>query len=143
MHSTTSTGWVDPDNDGGPVYYKVTATDFAGNESDPATAGTVTSAPDETPPDRWALNDNVPNPFNPATQIRYNVPVGGGDMSLRIYDVRGRLIRTLVSGQAIPGERSVTWNGRDDRGQAVASGVYFYRLTANGFAMTRKMALTK
>jgi hypothetical protein len=101
-----------------------------------------TGAGDELP-DRWALHGNAPNPFNPATEIRYSVPDDGGELSLRIYDVRGRLIRSLVDGEGIPGERSVTWDGRDERGQAVASGVYFYRLTTAEFTQTRKMALLK
>jgi hypothetical protein len=143
VHSTTSTGWSDPDNDGGTVHYRVTATDFSGNESDAASAGTVTSTPSETLPDRWALHGNVPNPFNPVTQIRFSVPAAGGEMSLLIYDVRGRLITPLVHGRAAPGERSVTWDGRDEEGQTVASGVYFYRLTTDKRSFTKKMILLK
>jgi hypothetical protein len=143
VHSTTSTGFVDPENDGGAVYYKVTALDFSGNESDAATAGTVTAIPDDTPPDRWALYSNVFFNDTATTEIRYSVPTAGGEVSLRIYDVRGRLVRTLVSGHGVPGEQSVTWDGRDDRGYSVASGVYFYRLSAGGVSMTRKMVLTK
>jgi len=124
-------------------YYHLMATDDAGNESEAAVTDIVTAVSGETLPEKWVLHGNVPNPFNPTTQIHYSVPTSGGEVSLRIYDVRGRLIKTLVEGQGIPGERSVTWNGRDERGQAVASGVYFYRLSVNGFDLTRKMVLTK
>ena len=101
----------------------------------------VTGVAETRIPATFALGQNVPNPFNPATVIRYDVPAGGGDVSLRIYDVGGRLVRTLVDGVETPGEKSVTWNARNDRGHRVASGVYFYRLTAPGFEMTKKMVL--
>lgn len=117
VHSTTSTGWVDPDNDGGPVYYTVTATDFSGNESDAASAGTVSSIPDEALPDRWTLHGNVPNPFNPTTEIRYSVPAGGGEISLRIYDARGRFVRGLVEGRGESG-REIGDLGRTRRTRA-------------------------
>jgi flagellar hook assembly protein FlgD len=64
-------------------------------------------------------------------------------VSLRIYDVTGRLIRTLVDGPQTPGDKKVVWDARDDRGHEVASGVYFYRLRAPGFEKTRKMVLVR
>ena len=122
------------------MHYKITAVDDAGNESDPASPGTATAIDDPVIPKTFALYQNVPNPFNPATTIRYNVP-GGGDVTLRIYDVTGALVRTLIDGAQTPGEQHVTWHGDDDTGRHVASGVYFYRLTAPGFSKTRKMVL--
>ena len=62
-------------------------------------------------------------------------------MSLTIYDVNGRRVRTLVDCADDPGEKSIVWDGKDERGVAVSSGVYFYRLITPGFAETRKMAL--
>jgi len=62
---------------------------------------------------------------------------------LRIYDVRGVQIRTLVSGVMSFGSHTVTWKGTDDRGRTVSSGVYFYRIEAEGFAATHKMMLVK
>jgi hypothetical protein len=141
VHSTTSTGWNDPEYDGWPVYYKVTALDDADNESDPASAGTATGIVESTAPQVHALYQNVPNPFNPSTVICYDVPVGGGVVSLRIYDVGGRLVRTLVDGIEEPGEKRVTWSGRNDLGSRVATGVYFYRMTAPGYELTKKMVL--
>ena len=62
-------------------------------------------------------------------------------MTLRIYDVAGRLVRTLVNSMQIAGEKRVTWDGRNDHGSRIATGVYFYRMTAPGFEMTKKMIL--
>lgn len=95
----------------------------------------------EAVPDQYGLYQCVPNPFNPTTVIRYDVPANGGHVTLRIYDVRGRVVRTLVDGVKAPGEKRVRWNGRNEQGQPVATGVYFYRMTARGFEMTRKMVL--
>lgn len=64
-------------------------------------------------------------------------------VTLRIYDVSGRLVRTLVEGPQEAGQKTVTWNGRDDRGRNVASGVYFYRLQAPGYRKTLKMILVQ
>ena len=92
---------------------------------------------------RWELHQNVPNPFNPATTISYDVPAGGGNVSLVVYDVAGRLVRTLVSGAQGEGLQQVGWDGRDSQGQAMSSGVYFYRMTAGTQVETRKMLLLK
>jgi hypothetical protein len=94
-------------------------------------------------PAKYGLLANYPNPFNPLTSIRYDVPVGGGVVTLRIYDLEGRLVRTLVDGYQSAGRKATTWYGRNNQGQKVASGVYFYRMTAPGFEMTRKMILLK
>jgi len=91
-------------------------------------------------PGKFALYQNVPNPFNPTTTIRYDVPAGGGHVSLMIYDVNGRLVRTLVDREDAPGEKTVNWDGKDDRGMAASSGVYFYRLVTPGLTETKKMA---
>jgi flagellar hook assembly protein FlgD len=90
---------------------------------------------------RYDLQANHPNPFNPATHIRFDVPEGGGAVKLRIYDVEGRLVRTLVDGYQSAGRKTATWHGRNNQGQIVSSGVCFYRMTAAGFEMTRKMVL--
>lgn len=94
-------------------------------------------------PAAFGLAQNFPNPFNPATTIHYNVPSGGGAVSIRIYDVGGRLVRILVDGYETAGRKSVAWQGQDKRGNSVAAGVYFYQMTAPGFERTRKMVLLK
>jgi flagellar hook assembly protein FlgD len=89
------------------------------------------------------LDQNVPNPFNPTTTIRYEIKESGL-VSLRIYNVAGQLVRTLVDGHRNAGQLyEATWNGLNDGGQPVASGVYFYKLVAKGYVQTKKMVLLK
>jgi hypothetical protein len=99
---------------------------------------------DDTPDLSYRLDANFPNPFNPVTSIRYGIEQPAV-VSLRVYNVAGQLVRTLVDERQTPraGGYSVQWNGTDDRGNHVASGVYFYRLVANDFMKTRKMVLLK
>ncbi len=91
----------------------------------------------------FKLQQNVPNPFNPSTSISYEVPVGGGQVALRVYDISGRLVRTLVDGFETSGLRTVNWNGTDDQGRSVASGVYYYQLNAPTFSEKKKMVLLR
>jgi len=91
----------------------------------------------------FELRQNVPNPFNPATTIAFEVPDGGAHVSLEIYDVAGRVVRTLVDGYEPAGTKTALWDGRDDAGQPVASGIYFSRMTAPEFSETAKMILMK
>jgi hypothetical protein len=100
-------------------------------------------AGDGTVPAEFALHQNVPNPFNPTTVIRYDVPAGDAVVTLRVYDVAGRLVRTLVDERQTAGRKSATWDGRNNRGITVATGVYFYRMQAGNFVQTRKMLLLK
>ena len=102
----------------------------------------VTAVGDDHPL-KFALHDAVPNPFNPQTTIRYDVAAGGADVNITIYDVAGARVRELVNEYRAAGMWSVRWNGDDDRGQRVASGVYFYRMRAGSFVETRKMVLLK
>ena len=83
-----------------------------------------------------------PNPFNPATTIEFVLAVPG-NASLRVYDVSGRLIRSLVDGRLPAGIHEVMWNGRDENGAMAVSGVYFYRLNAGEIVQTRKMVLLR
>ncbi|MCK4776410.1 MAG: T9SS type A sorting domain-containing protein, partial [Candidatus Krumholzibacteria bacterium] len=93
-----------------------------------------------------SLSQNYPNPFNPTTQITYYLPEGGlgpVTVSLVVYDVRGARVRTLVDATSTGGKYTVEWDGRNDHGQSVGSGVYFYRLVGQNFTRTRKMLLLK
>jgi flagellar hook assembly protein FlgD len=92
-----------------------------------------------------ALHQNHPNPFNPQTTIRYDLPGGAGPARVRllIVDTTGRRVRTLVDEMQSGGTRSVTWNGRDDAGQTASSGVYFYVLDVGKDRLTRKLVLLK
>ncbi len=91
-----------------------------------------------------SLSQNYPNPFNPVTAIRFQVDQPGF-VSLKIYDVAGRLIDTLVNSEISPvsGGHEVQWNGRDQFGNRVASGVYLYRLSTKSFQQTRKLVILK
>jgi len=91
----------------------------------------------------FKLRQNVPNPFNPSTTIAFEVPDGGAEISLRVYDVSGRLVRTLFQGYEPAGARTVTWNGTNDQGQPMASGIYFYRMTAPMYSEQKKMILLR
>ncbi|MCP4544937.1 MAG: hypothetical protein GY835_00570 [bacterium] len=125
-------------------YLAVTARDTAGNESDPSLIlWNGTGMGDTPPPTRYTLAPNVPNPFNPATTLRFGLPRANA-VALRIYDLGGRVVRTLIAGAVYPaGEHQVTWDGTDEAGDPVASGVYLYRLDAGHFSRTRKMTLLK
>jgi len=89
-----------------------------------------------------SLDQNFPNPFNPVTTIRFQLEEPSR-VRLEIFDVRGALVRKLVNGARPAGGNLVTWDGKNDSGQAVSSGVYFYRLTANDFSHTKKMVFLK
>jgi spore coat protein A len=88
------------------------------------------------------LLPNAPNPFNPATQISFRLSAAG-PVDLRIFDVRGQKVRTLASGVFSAGEHSVMWEGQDDSGRSLPSGVYFYQLRARDTVQKRKMLLVQ
>lgn len=103
----------------------------------------VTGVGDDVPGARVGSLDNYPNPFNPRTMVRFTTRLAG-PVSLAIHDVRGQLVRRLVSGELTAGEHQFLWDGLDDRGNAVASGQYFARLVASGSQpVTRKLMLVR
>ncbi len=94
-------------------------------------------------PRELALRGNYPNPFNPTTSIAYDLP-RSAHVTLTVHDLAGRVVRTLLDETiADPGRHAVVWDGRDHDGHRVASGVYFYRLEAEGETLTRKMIMVK
>jgi len=93
-------------------------------------------------PSTYALGQNYPNPYNPVTQITYQLPQPGV-VSLKIYNVQGQLVRTLVNEYKPAGAHSISWNGRSDLGMEVSSGIYFYRIQAGKFTETKRMVLIK
>ena len=96
-----------------------------------------------TLPTRFALVQNAPNPFNPATTIRYSLPQAS-PVSLRVYDALGQEIARLADSQSQPaGQHVAIWNGRDQTGRPAANGLYFYRLEAGRFSAVKKMLLLK
>jgi hypothetical protein len=143
VHSLAETNWADPVGEGWPYHYLVTALDFAGNESDPAAPASVSAVEGPTLPNRLAVFQNSPNPFNPMTIIRYELP-NPSPIRLKIYDLTGRLVRTLIDGEVISaGRHQSVWNGKDNAGRIAAAGIYCYRFEAGGFVETRRMTLLK
>ena len=102
----------------------------------------------ETLPESYSLGPNYPNPFNPTTKIRYELPEDSFT-ELRIYDLMGREIRTLVNGNETAGYKNVLWDGKDMFDNPVSSGMYVYKISARSlegklqFSQTRKMILLR
>jgi len=145
---TTETEFTDMDGYHHEYHYKVSAIDVNWNESPIVSPSEVVDVPDgeeesgEIPQKRFALGENFPNPFNPSTAIKYSL-AEAGQVELRIYDARGQLVRTLVSGVREAGPYQITWLGDDDSGRQVASGVYMYVLRSEEGRISRKMSLVK
>jgi hypothetical protein len=95
-------------------------------------------------PDHLTILGNWPNPFNPSTTIRFVAPQGPArDYALKVYDVRGKLVRDLATGRTAGGLIEATWNGHNNNGETVSSGVYLYRLDVGQEQVTGKMVLVK
>ena len=98
-------------------------------------------------PNEFALLQNYPNPFNPNTVIKFSVPVAS-EVSITIYNLLGQKVNTLINSEVTPGSYNVEWNGTDNSGMKVSSGIYLYKLKANGsngrnFTQIKKMVLLK
>ncbi|MBU1676193.1 hypothetical protein KKA85_10480 [bacterium] len=103
----------------------------------------ITAVPEQGRPERVGLHQNVPNPFNPRTEIKYYVLADGGQVRLDIFDVMGRRVRTLVDGFVSGGTQTAVWDGLDDDGLALPTGVYFANLYTDGAHKTVKMVLLR
>ncbi len=127
---------IDPpyhaNNDGGEVMFMELQIVFTDVAADDDVAPAVTRM----------LNQNYPNPFNPETTISFDLPKAG-PANLSIYNMKGQLVKTLVDTNLDFGKQSFVWNGTDNSGTNVSSGIYFYRLSTNGGVETRKMMLMK
>ncbi len=125
-------------------YYKVAAVDVHENESGYALLrpDDVTGSDSPRAPAATYLAQNFPNPFNPATKIAFGLKEPAA-IKLGVYDVSGRLVRMLIDGARPAGHYSELWDGRNARGAAVASGIYFYRLDAGSFSEARKMVMMR
>ncbi len=93
-------------------------------------------------PQSYKLFQNYPNPFNPQTQMRYDLPEPG-HVKLYVYNVLGQRVRVLVDETQEAGHQSVIWDGKDEDGREVASGIYFYKIKTEGYQKTKKMVLLK
>jgi hypothetical protein len=104
--------------------------------------------PDVTPkievkaPDAFALSQNFPNPFNPETKISYSLPKDA-HVTLTIFNIVGQKVKTLVDELQDAGDKSIHWDGKDDNGNQVSSGIYFYRIQAGDYSETKGMVLLK
>ena len=96
----------------------------------------------EIVPEAFVLHQNYPNPFNPVTSLRYNLP-NDGLVNITIYDMRGRLIKTLLNSSQTAGYKTSQWNATNDRNEPVSAGLYLYAIQAGEFRHTRKMVLLK
>ncbi len=104
--------------------------------------GTVSNEDVTVPVVLTELQGNYPNPFNPETTIRYSVKEAT-PVTIEIYNVKGQLVRTLVNETRAAGNHSVVWNGVDENGRSISSGVYFYKMKAGAYSSTKKMILMK
>ena len=93
-------------------------------------------------PDMYALLQNYPNPFNPTTKISYDLPEASV-VTLSIYDLMGREIRTMINSEQTAGFKNIQWNATDNLGKSVPAGMYIYTIQAGEFRQTRKMVLLK
>lgn len=93
-------------------------------------------------PDEFALEQNYPNPFNPTTEIQFSLPVASR-VNLTVFNLLGQQVKSVVNGNMEAGVHTVTWNGTNSSGNQVSSGIYFYRIEAGDFNLTRKMMLLK
>jgi hypothetical protein len=122
-------------------HYYVTATDHAGNEGPAAGATSLTAVGGPGP--RYTLGINAyPNPFNPSTTVRYDVPASG-PVAVRVYDARGARVATLVEAEREAGSYATRWDGRGENRRGLSSGVYFVTVEFEGRTRTRKVVLVK
>ncbi len=122
---------------GGKLRYAALDIEFQNPWEDP-----TSSDEDTTTPNIVNLQQNYPNPFNPTTTIAYSVKEEA-EVSIDVYNLKGQKIKTLVNDHKQPGNYNVIWEGRDDNGNSVASGIYFYRLKSGNESGAKKMVLMK
>lgn len=93
-------------------------------------------------PEEFTLDQNFPNPFNPTTKLRYGLPKDS-DVRIIIYDINGRIVKSLVDNSQQAGWYNILWNGTNNLGQAVGSGMYIARMQAGSFTDVKKMLYLK
>ena len=115
------------------------------DEDSPVVVETNALSLDEnlTIPNQFALHQNYPNPFNPSTQISFDVPEGSELIRLNIYNILGKKVSTLLNNVLSPGKHKIEWNAKDNDGNPVASGIYFYELSSSSFTARKKMLLIR
>jgi len=143
---SSNTEYVDSNLANGSYYYKLTATDFSGNEGGPSLElpVNITSVREEegAVPKEFALFQNYPNPFNPNTQIKFSL-AKRTKVELSIYNILGQKVKNLLNEEMETGSYVATWNAKDEKGYDVSSGIYFYKLSSKEFTKTKKMLLVR
>jgi len=135
----------DPDNDGvlECTFSRYDYPDFSDYIYQVYNTGVTTNAPTNNPAIiSFKLDQNYPNPFNPETTISYSIQKSS-NIKLEIYDINGRLVKTIVNDFLNAGNYNTVWDGSNALGNKVASGAYFYQLKSNGFVTVKKMILLK
>jgi hypothetical protein len=138
LHLAPGSPMIDAGTDVG-IPFNGKAPDLGAFEAS-ATPSSIVDSGGTIPEFRLLLN--FPNPFNPSTHIVYVIPTRG-EVAIRIYDLRGSLVRKVLSQEQEAGSYSVVWNGEDDHAQAAAAGVYFARVRLNGITRTGKLLLVR
>ncbi len=128
----------------GKTFYKINDTQF---KEGPSFTFSVTGIEEnnltnKNIPDKFEISQNYPNPFNPSTMINYSLPIAS-HVTIKIFDLLGQEIKTLVNEERSAGVYSVQWNGDNNMGVKVSSGTYIYRVAAGSFVQTKKMVLLK
>lgn len=135
--------WVDKDVSAGVTYsYKIADVSLEGVETPHDFEATATPKASAGVPTEYWLSQNYPNPFNADTHIEFKL-ANAGHTTLKIYNTTGQLIRTLVDGHLEATLHKVRWDGRNEHGQLVSSGIYFYRLSSGKFAEMKKMSFLR
>jgi len=122
---------------GGTYYYKLVDVNINGVRTEHGPISIKITAPE-----KFELSQNYPNPFNPETKIRYQLP-SASSVEIRIFDVLGRDVKTLVSQDVEAGYHIANWDARNNDGVQVSSGVYYYYIRAGEYKITKKMLLMK
>jgi hypothetical protein len=138
-------GFIDDVKVSGSLSYRLEEVSLNGQSTlfDPVYINTVSDVDGKSnSPFSFKLNQNYPNPFNPTTHIAYEI-AKTGHTTLQVFDISGRLVKQLASGVTKEGSYEAAWNGTNETGQNVVSGVYFYRLATSEFVSTRKMLLSR
>jgi len=116
--------------------------DFLGLYLQKYDVSSLAAPEEEIPPMAAKLMQNFPNPFNPETTLSFALPQAS-PVTIEVFNIKGQKVKTLIKDSFAPGQHSVVWNGTDDKGLSVSSGVYFYKMSTTNLVSTRKMLLMK
>jgi hypothetical protein len=124
------------------AYSRFTGTVYWDDLDFPVIGGVVSVEDDGFIPEEFSVSQNYPNPFNPSTTINFSIPQQSR-VVIKVYDIMGREIKTLLNEDKSPGSYSAQWNGENSYGTRVATGIYFYRVNAGNLTQVKKMILLK